>query len=249
MDVGGLLRPSLAGLGMQPADGVVCLPPEKLSWDGIHWAESYDVYLGGSKEGVVHAEKDSREYLGNAEEPQFVLPKPLAAGAEYFWRRDVITRAGTVKGKVMRFLASKVSLDKTHLSVASLSGHPGIAQTVDLESASPGQPWRATSREPWIRFKGDAGKTPGDLEVVFDATDLTPGEYSGSIQLHVDCTKPVTIPVAFSVTPLALTHLESRQGSPLVYGITEASPKTKPLRGLICWRSILAQGESPGHWK
>lgn len=227
LDVGNLLRPSLVGLGMQPEDGVVCLPPEKLGWEPIHWAEGYEVYFGKSAEAVATALKSSREYLGVTTEMHWPLSPAPEPGARYFWRRDVVTKAGTLKGKVQRFFASKIALDPMHVEVACLSGYRGIEARVGLESAKPGHSWTAISQAPWIQFKKKKGETPQELVMVFDATGLETGEHQGVILLDVGGRNPLEIPVKFTVTPLTLTQLESDLDSPLVYGVTEARPKDK----------------------
>ena len=77
------------------------------------------------------------------------------------------------------------------------------------------------------------GKTPEDIVVGFDGSELKPGKYTGIIELHVDCDPPIPISVELEIIPLALTQLFTRLDSPLVYGTTETKSGKSPAKAFL----------------
>src|SRR5207244_3724384 len=61
----------------------------------------------------------------------------------------------------------------------------------------------------WLRFNTTGGFTPADFSVSVDATNLTPGNYTGQILVSAVGATPVTIPVQVTVTGPAAIALSA----------------------------------------
>jgi len=73
-----------------------------LKWGSGSTATVSHVYFGQDYSAVLHADTDSREYMGQAS-GHIWLPNTLLRLTDYYWRIDEETDAGTVQGPVWRF--------------------------------------------------------------------------------------------------------------------------------------------------
>ena len=86
---------------LHPDQGSV-IQPEKvtLQWQGPVSADSYDVYSGSDLEAISAADTDSAEFAGNTTRSQMAV---TPAEGDNFWRVDVRTEDGTIRGLVSHY--------------------------------------------------------------------------------------------------------------------------------------------------
>lgn len=97
--------------------------PVDLAWAPSASAVSYEVYMGTSESSVLNATTSSAEYLGSVTEAAYDEPPAIASTTNY-WRVDVVTASGTIKGEVWSFTRNNESI----VSIANNSfedGAPG----------------------------------------------------------------------------------------------------------------------------
>ena len=78
------------------------IQPEKvtLQWQGPVSADSYDVYSGSDLAAMSAADTDSAEFVGNTTRSQMTV---TPAEGDNFWRVDVRTEDGTIRGLVSHY--------------------------------------------------------------------------------------------------------------------------------------------------
>lgn len=85
-----------------PFDSATDVGPIDLKWASSGAAVSYDVYLGSDLNAVQSATPGSAEFRGSVTEATFVNPQAQVSATSY-WRVDVVTTSGTIKGSVWSF--------------------------------------------------------------------------------------------------------------------------------------------------
>lgn len=215
------IGPAILKRTVSPANGAIVLPPDRLTWQPLAGADRYRVYLGTSQDLINSAETNSTSFLGSVSATEFFVQSTLAPGTTYFWRVDPVTSAEVIRGEIYSFTVSSMSSSTNEINVTTIQGHRNFRTTVELQSRSPGQRWRASANMPWISFAQTNGTTPTTLEVVLDASQLAVGFHSATITLSDGTNSLFTLPVKLRVEGLKLTLLESDPLSEVVYGITE----------------------------
>jgi predicted phage tail protein len=96
-----------------------------------------------------------------------------------------------------------IGLSPTSLSFTAQqgSGNPA-AQTVTVSNTGGGTlTWAANDTAAWLALSPASGSGNGALTLTATTGSLTAGSYSGSVTVSATGANPVTIPVAFTVTP------------------------------------------------
>lgn len=88
-------------------EAVVAAAPEKLKWDPVAGALSYDVFFGTSRTQVAGAQKppgvNSSTWLGSTAINEIGAPQVYGPGGVWFWRVDAVTAGTTIKGTVNHY--------------------------------------------------------------------------------------------------------------------------------------------------
>lgn len=211
------------GLDLDPDDGAVITPPERLRWLPVTGASAYRVYWGTNQDAVRVATPDSPEYLGEARLPEWSRQLTAIAGTRYYWRIDALVDGVPVAGDVLSYTVSPLSISVTHLKGTAIGGFASELASFDLNSESPGLSWEISSPEAWISFSTNRGVTPARIRVVVDASRLPVGTQSATIQVGTSEGTVARLPVLVRVAPLTVTQLQSDPGSAFVYAISEDS--------------------------
>lgn len=215
--------PEILGRTLTPAEGAITLPPEKLAWSAFNGASSYRVFIGTSPTAVSAATLASPLYLGATTYPEIDAPTNLQAGATYYWRVDSNVNGSWNAGSLHSFTVSSISTSLNKIVAATVAGHENHQVTVGLTSATPGRAWTATADQSWVEFATSSGVTPGNLQVVLNAGNLSPGLHQATITLSDTSGPLLTLPVTLTVEALTLTQIKSDPGSAKVYAISEAT--------------------------
>ena len=101
---GGWVMPFYPGQG-----SVIQRKAVTLQWLGPVSAESYDVYSGSDLTAISAASTDSAEFAGNTTSSEMAV---TAAEGDNFWRVDVRTGDGTIRGLVSRYIVKPGSLEQ-----------------------------------------------------------------------------------------------------------------------------------------
>ncbi len=92
-----------------PGQGSVIQPQEvTVQWQGPVSAESYDVYRGSDLAAILAAGTDSAEFAGNTTRSEMAV---AAVEGDNFWRVDVRTGDGTIRGLVSRYIVNSGSVE------------------------------------------------------------------------------------------------------------------------------------------
>jgi hypothetical protein len=212
----------LLGDKLAPKDGAIGPLPSQLTWTAIPGVDSYRVYFGTSLSAVNQADPSSTAYIGSFSTPGVALPAGLVSGVTYFWRVDVIVGGEIVGTQTQSFVVSPVVPDVSQINTLTVQGDSSKAVSVSLSSASAGLAWTASSPDGWVKFSASSGVTPGTVQVLLDASQLSSGTSTSSVIIS-GAWGSFTLPVTLQVDPLALTLLRSDPQSSKVYGISEAA--------------------------
>ena len=101
---GGWVMPFYPGQG-----SVIQRKAVTLQWLGPVSAESYDVYSGSDLTAISAASTDSAEFAGNTTSSEMAV---TAAEGDNFWRVDVCTGDGKIRGLVSRYIVNPGSLEQ-----------------------------------------------------------------------------------------------------------------------------------------
>lgn len=214
------IGPAIMGRNLSPANDSIVLAPTSLQWTSQPGTDRYRVYLGTTLAGVAAATPSSPEYLGEVTTPSISLTTLLQPGVVYYWRIDPVNEAGSTTGSVFSFRVATIASSLSKIDTATVAGHAAHRVALDLSSASPGKAWTASSTNSWISFEPASGSTPSTMNVVLNAANLAPGVHQGSVTVTAS-EGSFTLPVKFTVDPLAITAMRSMPNSTKVYALSE----------------------------
>jgi hypothetical protein len=224
-DLYAAIGPAVLGRTVQPADGSIVLPPPGLQWSPLPGIDSYQVYLGNTREAVTAATTAAPEYRGTSALADFSLTGiPLANSTTYYWRADAMGPTGPVPGPVFSFTVSPISSSSPKLDAVTVQGHSNFKHAISLDSRTGGTPWQASASESWVSFETSTGVTPSTLTILLNAAPLAPGIHPATVTLSNGTGTLFTLPVKLKVEALAITQLKSDPVSNKVYAISEVNP-------------------------
>ncbi|MDB6028902.1 MAG: hypothetical protein JWM68_5125 [Verrucomicrobiales bacterium] len=215
-----LIGPGFLNRDVIPADGSITLSPQRLQWTPLPGIDLYHVYLGVSETLVAGADTKSPLFLGAVTQPSISLGA-LTPGVKYFWRVDAVGQFDITKGDVKEFTVSLISSSTSAINAATVQGHADFKTSFNLNSESSGMAWSVSTDQPWVSFLQNAGITPGTVEVVLNASQLSVGLHLANITISDGTNALFSIPVALKVEPLRLTVMRSDPGSVFVYAVSE----------------------------
>lgn len=214
--------------GCEPPDGDMLFSAEKLARKGAIGDLRYEWYLSSSKDDVESGIKSSVSFLGTSVNAGWNLVDMLDNG-KYFWRVDVVTDYGVLKGDVKSFTVSPVQVDVPRLDIATVQGHSNYRREIEFFTADDSvHMWAASADVPWLSFESNAGLTSGKLVVSVDASSLAIGAHVADITIRTDLGASFVIPVNLSVAELVVTKLESDQSSEFSYALSSVEGSACP---------------------
>ena len=212
---------TVLGQNISPGNQSITVAPTELQWTAVPGIKQYQVYLGTSATAVAQATNSSPEYQGQVTGSTFTLTAPLSAGTTYYWRVDPVTANSIGTGDVESFTVATIAASVSSVNVATVQGDAHHPASIDLTSSTGGENWTATSSAGWVSFVTNNGTTPATLQVILDASQLSPGLNQANITITGN-TGSYTIPVNLQVDPLTLTVIRSDPDSAMVYAVSEA---------------------------
>ena len=147
--------------GPYPEDGeVVDTLPSPFSWPATAGASRYDFYFGEDRAAVDAATTASPLFLGSSTIPEKAPPVNGKPAWCYYWRVDVVTGSGAVKGRTWQVLtrAPQVSTSYTGKS-ASTSGYEDAVAFDGNDAVWGAVPWSV-----WPAGLVFLSRTPGTHE-------------------------------------------------------------------------------------
>ena len=99
---------------------------------------------------------------------------------------------------------STISLSPSSLQFAyTVGGSIPNTQSIQISNSGSGTlAWTATSNQPWLTISPSSGTATSTITVTVSPTGLTPGSYTGAIQISASgaSNTPQSVPVSFTVT-------------------------------------------------
>jgi len=202
-----------------PADGaVVSLPLTNLNWSVSPLALAYDVYFGTNQPQVAAATNGSALHLGRITAPPQTLPGPLAPGASYYWRVDVVGFSATNTGPVWSFTTSTLTVNPSQINYSAIAGYNPASISLVLTGAAPVAWNAAVTGGNWLSISPANGDSPGTVIVSFNTAALGAGQYTNNINFTVGSTT-LTVPVSLGVKALNITKMVTDPQRPYLYAI------------------------------
>lgn len=190
-----------------------------LSWTSpLEQLESYDVYLGTSREAVAAADPSSPEFAGTVTAPSFT--PQLDEEQTYYWRVDERVAGGFVHTGPVYTFSTAILTPELSVVPGSLSFNGGLGQPVEAKSLSVGLTgsgsiqFSVTAIPGWLSVSPASATVSGapvQLTVSAAAPSLGLGEHSGSITLSAN-EDSVTIPVTISIGGIPLNEWAAGHG-------------------------------------
>ena len=211
------------GIDIRPANGATVAQPAELRWLPTTGISRYQVYLGTNRSEVEAATSSSPHYLGEADNIQMALSRPLTLGQTYYWRAVPINSTGAPAGpgSIYSFTVSNLALSRSSIEAETVKGVTQHLETITLESPTP-QAWTATKNVSWISSVTAGGNTPGTLTVAIDASNLSAGIHQGEVTI-LSSGSTVRIPVSLKVHAANFMLAEADLDSPYVYVVSQES--------------------------
>lgn len=174
------------GLAVFPADRAVVTSPSRLEWPALTGITRYRVYLGTDEAVVNAATPGSASELGETTDTWMDLATAPGTG-RHFWR--VVPLDGNAQpignGMTLSFNVANMAFSRTSIRAATIAGNPNLPETIRF-SAPATRNWSASANVPWIGFASATGSTPGELNIVINASSLTAGTHNGEVMVTCD---------------------------------------------------------------
>lgn len=160
-----------------------------------------------------------------ATQAAFMLPRTLAISG------DTVYIVDTNSHRIRAVLPSPPALTASPAAFrfsASAAGSPAGDQQLNLSVAVPGIPFTIDTTTSdggsWLKVSATSGVAPANLQVSADPTQLTAGDYTGTITVNSPFAAPPTqrLTVSFTVTAGSRPALELESKS-LTFGLVQGS--------------------------
>lgn len=216
------LGPEQLGLELHPPDGGAVAQPTEFRWPPVAGIRRYLVFLGTDRSAVETAGQGDPEFLGETTATSFPLTSPLAQNQTYYWRIVPVLADGSTGTAVTRsFFVSTLTLSRTSIEVETVVGVTNHRESIGIDSPAP-LSWTASADAAWITFETNSGSSPGTATVFIDASQLTPGLHSSSINITSDGVT-IPLPVEVRVHEANYTLAEADLDLPRIYAISQLS--------------------------
>jgi hypothetical protein len=219
-----------------PADeAIVGANLPELAWSGAPAALSYDIYIGTDSNAVASAGTNNVQYLGRRTMTRFLLEEGVLEGNQtYFWRVDTVAFGNeSVGGDVWQFQTASIAVDPYELSVSGMAA--AYTQTVTVAvNSTVGAPiaWTASCTNDWVLLETTSGTASGMLDIGFDLSGLSAGEYTADIIFSAAGTS-LALPVTLEVENMRIVKMATDWTLPYIYMAHTSS--TVPNKSRLIW--------------
>ena len=205
-----------------PEIGSIVNTPEKISWNPVSGVISYQVYWGDSASGIRSANTDSPYYLGATLNNDYDLSPFSPEDGEYFWRVDLVTERGTLKGEVFSYVNSFIEPESLSIATSGITGNYNRIVEFGLNVIGD-RNFEVRSDKPWVVLDDNSYSLDDEkLIIKIDESFLSIGSNNAVIQFHDANGLLFSIPLEYKLYEKDPTLIVSAKSSPLVYCISQA---------------------------
>lgn len=203
------------GISRIPDGTVARQNGQTIRWEPVPGAREYRIYFADDMDALAPGAPDPSLLVGTSHEHWFVVDWELPALTRPYYRVDAWTNRGVVEGQRRPLFVGRHDVDREELRFKTVAGTDGRGERLTITSSSP-MDWTIVANASWLRFSANSGTTPATVEVIANATNLSPGLYTAEVSVR-DGSASLVLPVELTVRPRNFTRVISDPDRPQLY--------------------------------